>query len=76
MSGIVDGILHGFCHPYLGDKHHKAKTNGAAVFGGMMAVIVHKIRRREANADESGNVVRRELRALAESGVIFKDLSS
>ena len=43
LSGVIDGTVHGVRHPNLGHKHHEAETNGSAITGRMMAVIVHKI---------------------------------
>ena len=38
-----NGNVHGVCHPYLRHKHHETESNGAAILGGMVAVVIDKV---------------------------------
>ena len=59
-----DGALHGVGHPNLGYQNHERKTNGAAVLGGMMAIVEKEIRRREAYFNKINDVSGCEKSAL------------
>ena len=74
LSGYGNGTVHCMCHPNLRHKYHKTKSYGAAVLGGMVAVIVQKIRGREAYVYEVGDVRGRELRAFVEGGVLSEEV--
>ena len=43
FPGNFYGIIHGEGHPYLGDRHHEGEAYGAAIVGGVMAVVVNVV---------------------------------